>query len=342
MIKKEHDFRNNKASKVLTKTQQEYIGKYNKDFDKFTFEYVECECGSKNDYTLSYRDKYALRSNNVICLDCGLVRINPRMDRKSLGLFYEEYYRPIYAGYEYATDEFFNEQYDRSLERIYSLSKNYLKGNEKVLEIGCGAGGILKAFQDKGFDVEGCDLGSKYLEYGRSKGLTMHHGSSQSLVELNKKFDFVIMSNVFEHMSNLKAELNTARELLNEGGRVFIDLPGILHIQSSHIRLFNVLQNAHNYNFSLNTLSKVLASKGFEVLSGDEIIRSIFVKTDNFIPYDIDKIHALEVLGYIEQSEKNITLRTYKKIIRTKIASFLQNNFISVYNFLKLLRDKNK
>ena len=340
MIHKEHDFRNKKPAKILTSTQLEYIEKYNNDFDKFSFEYIECECGSKNDYTLSYRDKYGLRSNNIICLDCGLVRINPRMDGKSLGLFYEEHYRPIYAGYEYATDDFFNEQYERSLERIYNFSKEFLKGNEKILEIGCGAGGIIKAFKDKGFEVEGCDLGSKYLEYGRSKGLTLHHGSSQSLVELNKKFDFIIISNVFEHMSNLSEELKTVRELLNDDGKVFIDLPGILHIQTSHTRLFNVLQNAHNYNFSLNTLTKVLNNQGFNLLNGNEFIRSIFIKTDNFIPYLKDKKHAGNVLTYLENSEKNIKFRKYKKEIRNSVSIFLRNNFIGIYNRLLSIRDK--
>lgn len=339
MIQKEHDFRNKKPSKKLTKTQWKYIQKYNNDFSKFTLEYVECECGSKNDYTLSYRDKYGLRSNNTLCLDCGLIRINPRMDGKSLGLFYEEYYRPIYAGYEYATDDFFNEQYKRSLERVYSFSKEFLKGDEKILEIGCGAGGILKAFQDKGFDVEGCDLGSKYLEYGRNKGLSLHHGSSQSLVKLNKKFDFIIISNVFEHMSNLKEELNTVRELLHENGKVFIDLPGILHIQSSHIRLLNVLQNAHNYNFSLNTLSKSVASQGFELLKGNEIIRSVFIKTNNFIPYTIDKKHASKVLNYIEKSERNIFFRSNYKLISNKLASLLKNHLYFIYKILLDIRN---
>ena len=340
MIQKDHDFRYKKPAKQLTKIQHQYIEKYNNDLEQFTFEYVECECHSKNDYTLSYRDKYGLRCNNVICLDCGLLRINPRMDKRSLGLFYEEYYRLIYAGHEFATDEFFNEQYNRSLERIYSFSKQFLTGNEKILEIGCGAGGIIKAFQDKGFEVEGCDLGSKYLSYGQNKGLTLYHSSSHELVKKNKKYDFIILSNVFEHLSNLKEELESIHFLLNNDGKVYIDLPGVLHVKVSHSRLFNFLQNAHNYNFSLTTLTKTLESQGFKLLKGNELIRSIFLKTDVLIPYEKDEKHAQEVLMYLEESEQYIHIRWYFRLLMRNILFFLQNKMPIIYNALRFIKYK--
>ena len=39
--------------------------------------------------------------------------------------------------------------------------------------------------------------------------------------------------------------------------------------------MYNVL--AHTYNFNLQTLTNVFNSLGFELLSGDEFVRSVFV-----------------------------------------------------------------
>ena len=39
--------------------------------------------------------------------------------------------------------------------------------NALIVEIGCGAGGILQYFKDNGNEVYGVDLDSEYIEFGR-------------------------------------------------------------------------------------------------------------------------------------------------------------------------------
>ena len=55
---------------------------------------------------------------------------------------------------------------------IYSFLHDLMPVRGVVLEIGCGTGANLKAFSAAGCRVGGCDYGERYLEYGRSHGLT--------------------------------------------------------------------------------------------------------------------------------------------------------------------------
>jgi len=50
------------------------------------------------------------------------------------------------------------------------MCENMKRGiaNARIVEIGCGAGGILQYFKEKGNDVYGVDLGSEYIEFGRA------------------------------------------------------------------------------------------------------------------------------------------------------------------------------
>ena len=74
------------------------------------------------------------------------------MTQKSYNQFYDIEYRKLYVGKEVATKEFFRNQYYRG-KRIYQYLENNLKinlTNQKVLEVGIGAGGILQYFKEKG------------------------------------------------------------------------------------------------------------------------------------------------------------------------------------------------
>jgi len=234
-------------------------------------------CDSANFETIGERDRHGLSHRVTICRVCGIVAANPRMDDESLNSFYQSEYRPLYMGADKPKREFFESQLYRG-QRIHSfLSMNgFINSKAYVLEVGCGAGGILRYFEKKGHETIGIDLGDQYVNYGiETHGLNLQVGSLKS-IQLDKKPDVVIYSHVLEHLTSPIDELICLKDLITDQTIVYVEVPGIFNLKK-HYRwdILRYLQNAHNYYFSLSSLSNVLFKSGYQILMGDESVRVV-------------------------------------------------------------------
>ena len=134
------------------------------------------------------------------------------------------------------------------------------------------------AFQKRGHEVLGIDLGTEYIEKGKSiHGVPLVVGASSSLLREHRgKFDVVLLCHALEHFTDIKKELVVIRELMAPRGLLYIEVPGIKNLRHSYQHDFlRFLQNAHMHHFTLGTLRQVLARYGFEIVSGNERINSI-------------------------------------------------------------------
>ncbi|MFT4520361.1 MAG: 2-polyprenyl-3-methyl-5-hydroxy-6-metoxy-1,4-benzoquinol methylase [Halioglobus sp.] len=103
-----------------------------------------------------------------------------------------------------------------------------------VLDIGCGRGQLLQAFQDEGANV----LGLERDEFPSSDG-------SESFVRVgtlfdaqysDHKFDIVILWHVFEHLDSLELLLDSVTDHLKDNGQLVIAVPNFSSLQQ---RLFS-------------------------------------------------------------------------------------------------------
>jgi len=146
-----------------------------------------------------------------------------------------------------------------------------------ILEIGCGAGGILKYFKEKGFYVEGIDLGQEYIEYGKSKGLNLHCGD----INLQYKPDIIIYNHVLEHITDINQHLEYLYNFIDKNTYIFISVPGIKKAMlRNDFDFLLFLQNAHIYYFSLATLKNLMEKNNFKLIKGNEAIMSLFKPKD--------------------------------------------------------------
>jgi len=241
----------------------------------------ECEVCDSHDFQLiGERDRYGMFHPVVICKGCGLVTANPRMDEKSLNNFYKEEYRPLYIGSERPKKEFFEGQLFKG-QRIYDflLKHHYIQSRSLlVLEVGCGAGGILKYFKNKGHQVIGIDLGAEYINYGvKEYDLDLRVGNLKSL-KLDRKPDIAIYSHVLEHLTSPVEELSNLRNLISDRTLIYIEVPGIYNLNKGYRWDFlRYLQSAHNYYFSLGSLSNVLTKSGYRIIMGDETVKALAI-----------------------------------------------------------------
>lgn len=326
--------------------------------EHYKYERVKCICGNDEFEILAEKDRYGLPVETVICKKCGLMMTNPRMTEKSYNEFYDKEYRPLYVGKEIPNNNFFCEQYHHGIQIMNYLSNSNVKEYKSVLEIGCGAGGILKAFKETGVNVLGIDLGSEYINYGKDNGLNLVSCNSLELLECYEgKFDIIILSHVMEHFLDIYSELNTIRKLISDRGVIYIELPGIKNLHFSYeCDLLKYLQNAHTYHFNLDTLKQVMRINGFEFICGDEYIHSIFRKSnlkDNVIYnyYNDTKKYLIDLeknrFNYREQYEKLIIKEANEhkekrfKIVKETIENYEDNTVVlyGIGNHTKILLD---
>ncbi|HQQ82610.1 MAG TPA: class I SAM-dependent methyltransferase [Cyclobacteriaceae bacterium] len=249
----------------------------------YVYESVPCAiCGSTSLELIAEKDRYGFLMQVSACKSCGLVQTNPRMNQSSYNQFYNTEYRAIYIGTAKPTEAFFERQRSnlgRKIHDYLTVHGNVRDWKNKfVFEVGCGAGGILKYFQEHGAVVKGIDLGEEYLAYGRNvHHLDIQAGTLADVVDhMEVKPDVIIYSHVMEHILDLQGQLSLLKRIMHPDTLLYIEVPGLKYLHRSYENdLMLYLQNAHVYHFTRQTLQNLLGSAGVEVLHGDDFVRSI-------------------------------------------------------------------
>ena len=215
--------------------------------------------------------------------------------------------------------------------------------NALIVEIGCGAGGILQYFKDKGNDVYGVDLGSEYIEFGRDNyDLNIETGTIDNMIKRGISPDIVIYSHTLEHILNPVVELIKLKSICGSNTQLYIELPGVKNLTHSYeMNFLRALQNAHTYYFTLTTLKNVLRKAGWDFVCGDEIIYSIFKPSSNKeVNYESDYDDVLSFLRRMEFYRYMPTLYNVKRLTMPAMVSFLKR--AGLYNTAKEMYHKFK
>jgi SAM-dependent methyltransferase len=132
----------------------------------------------------------------------------------------------------------FQQQVDNSLEYLLPFVERRIKisSGTKVLEIGCGEGGVLKPFTDKGCEVLGVDLSSSRIETacnmfkeeinaGQADFKVKNVWDQDFLDQYQGHFDLIILKDVIEHIPNQEAFIPYLKEFLSPKGYIFFGFP---------------------------------------------------------------------------------------------------------------------
>lgn len=264
----------NELSKVFIKIQEKI----------YHFEERCCTvCGGDNFLILAEIERYGLPIKKAICKGCGLVQTNPDMREQDYIDFYKTHYRDLYiADLVGSPDKFYAEEKWRGQAIFDFLTRHVkLELGSLVVEVGCGAGGIISVFKNEGYRVIGVDYGAVNLAYARQQGLEVYEGGINDLC-LTERPALIIYSHVLEHVQNIDAELTRVFNILADDGVVYIEVPGIRNVRwnSYQADLLKTFHIAHIYDFSLNALCNMLEKNRFKLIYGNEYIRSVFSKSN--------------------------------------------------------------
>jgi SAM-dependent methyltransferase len=104
----------------------------------------------------------------------------------------------------------------------------------RMLDVGCGTGGILRALAGRG-RVVGIDYAEIGLRYCRTKGLRdVLRASALALPFRDGAFDLCVLMDVLEHVDDEARLLGEVRRVLRPGGAAIVSVPAFQALWSPH------------------------------------------------------------------------------------------------------------
>mgnify|MGYP003651650558 CR=1 FL=1 len=268
--------------------------------NKDVYEKQECYvCYNAELKVISEVDRYGFYYPTGFCGECGNVQQAEYYDNDTLINFYSNYYRKIYGNTP--PSELYYSQRDGKGNDICSFVSSVCEP-KRILEVGCGAGGILAAFRDNGCDVLGLDFDDDYLNIAKRHGLQVVNGSLDKLNN-DEKFDLIILSHVLEHIIEPVQFLKTLSKHLAGDGIIYIEVPSLNHVCDGGYKfdLLRYWQNAHTVHFTTMTLALLCKRVGLKNVKQTNFIHSCWKKADDG-----------QVLS---QEEKDISVANTKELL---------------------------
>ena len=203
----------------------EMLGRYYLDDNTLNPAYtieVACPfCGSS-----SYGDEFNLNGFlHKSCAQCQTLYVSPRLSDACI----EELY----------SDEFYNENYARSMLPVFErrrelIGKNKFtqivshwggQGQGRILDIGAGIGEVLDVFLENGWETHAIEMNKVAVDWLLSRGHEeVFHGMLEDY-STEKRFDVIMAWNVLEHVLDPAAFLETIHKLLVPGGLLVTEVP---------------------------------------------------------------------------------------------------------------------
>jgi 2-polyprenyl-3-methyl-5-hydroxy-6-metoxy-1,4-benzoquinol methylase len=201
---------------------------------------------------------------------------------------------------------------ERRLEEIASGFESYRRLN-RWLDIGCGAGALMRAVQTCGWDVVGTEVSPPAAEAVRAQGFDVRLGELETL-DL-PAFDVVSLVEVVEHVPDPRRLVSDAARLLRPGGVLYITTP---HGRGVSARILRTGWSAitppeHLQLFSVHGLMTMIQASGLETRK---------LQTHGFNPHElIDAVrrqerrplHRVESAYRLNESLSGSRLRTLVK-----------------------------
>ena len=278
----------------LDKSQKFFLKKFENELEQFSTLSTSCGlCKTQNYLIISNYDRYNIKMDYGVCKNCGLIQSIKKFSFEDYKNFYENYYAKIYKQSDNDDPETFFESRKQIGTRLLKLisSKIKLIPNSKILEVGCGSGGILHPFFKSGYEVKGIDLNVEDLKYGRKRGLNLSYSSIEHL-KLDEKFNLIISMRSLEHVSKPNEFLKQIKKHLAIDGSVFIGVPSLNSLfdtsRLDRISLKKQLHFAHIFFFSKRSLTNLMVINNYDKVFINNSIESIWKVSNNKIP-KIDK-----------------------------------------------------
>ncbi len=250
---------------------------------------------------LIFRKEIGIEIYNIYkCTFCGLGFVYPLPDFQQLLNIYTNiaYYRGSfcwgYSGNYSDLESGLKVTYKKILMRVFNLYPGIRI--ERVLDVGCAKGFFLDVAKELGaLFTLGIDPSEVYREDLEKKGHIFIKGFLEN-IELNCKFDFIFMGDVFEHILDPGKAVEKISELLDSDGIIVISTVDFSSLIARFLkdkwRLLTPPE--HLYFWTPKSIKLLFEKKGFKgrtlkywLFYPKDYVLKVFKKQFGFYPYFI-------------------------------------------------------
>ncbi len=201
------------------------------------------------------------------CRGCGFTVTAPQPSGEAMGAYYPAgYYGAETADRFPAPVEWLQRRlYHRRALWVERFNQNRAG---RVLDVGCGRGLLLRAFQRQGWEVQGTELSEPAARYASGTlKLPVRIGSLEELRFPSDHFDAVVMWHVLEHVSDPRVVLAEVHRVLRPGGVFMVGVPnfGSPEARLCRNKWLHLDVPRHLTHFTRDSLRGALAQAGFTV-----------------------------------------------------------------------------
>lgn len=184
--------------------------------------------------------------------------------------------------------EYFDNNYERYVDTLSELDLDS-PHSKSVLDVGILPGHMAMCMNKLGFNVTGISFGrrvedicSKTLNSLKDMGIGVVHLNieNSSLPFPDDKYDYIMFTDVVEHLSNNLIEVMTELgRVLKPGGKLIVSTPNVAHIgnrieilkgRNIYWQMYQFYErdsdDRHNREFTLGEVKDLLGKTGFKVV----------------------------------------------------------------------------
>lgn len=251
-------------------------------------------------------DKFVNNLEIGKCINCKLIQLKYNVDTTK-----------IYPSDYFWSDSHLELSKKRKKQLVLNWHNKYNFENKEILEIGGGDGVVSKSIQDLNGKITFVDESKnacKLAEQNNIKNIV--NASFDAKYFKYDHFDFVIMTEVLEHINNPLDVISDSFLLLKNGGSLIIEVPNVKKILDDN--LFSAFCLEHIFYFSPSSLSNIIQHFDFNILE-------IYSTHDNY--------------NFVLIAEKNInklkdiqaTIEQFNKSLKTILDSIELNKKIGFW-----------
>lgn len=288
---------------------------------------------------ISAYDNYPINGPYILtrCKNCSFYFHNTNISQNDL----DEYYINL-SKYENAATVSIGSGGLTALDkkRLFSTFQNIQRfinnKNAKILDVGCAAGGLLGIFKENGYGlIHGSDPSHYCSEIVRaSLNCPVYEGSFLS-VDINEKFDVIILTHVLEHILDVRAFIEKISSLLTKEGLIYLECPDSTNYHTVIHAPYQEFNTEHINHFGLSDYENLARQLNLDFFDSGFIQFQMETKDDYYANWAIlkpQKKSTATVL--IKNNEREVSLRQYIGLSETMFREF--NRFFSKTYYKKI------
>ena len=182
----------------------------------------------------------------------------------------------------------------------------------RVMDIGCGRGLLLSAFQKMGAEVHGVECPE--FEIAPAMRNVVKTGTITDATYINQHFDVIVLWHFLEHLHNTFEHIQRLGEHLREGGVLVLSVPNVDSLQRRLFgpACFHLDVPRHLLHIESNWLLSTLEQQGYKIEDEQhfDFTQNIFGFVQSAVNF-IAPQHANEFYRLLKQGRRGYLLRLF-------------------------------